>query len=343
MIKAALQKLARKPMLAVMAVAAILYGGTKGPRGTITFDELLVDQGSYLTNNLVHIAAAKTSQLLPDTAEMLVHARELGSIDPADWAELTPRRTVGDLPCDYTLADATNYNVTVTVDWQPESIVITNYLLTVPGLIAMEATPGLSLDAVLRGTAGVMYDSEIDYLESDGGQYIDTLYTPDSETTVQVEFMALGSSTDYAIFGSRTKWNSADQFAGWWHSSGTYLQYSTQGAITQGVATERGRRYVMQIGPDGGYIDGVKVKTFTAATFTSPHSMLLFAKWQAGDTTDRRLVGRIYSLKIWHGNTLVFDGIPVRVGDIGCLYDRVTPRLFVNRGTGSFVLGEDKP
>ena len=50
---------------------------------------------------------------------------------------------------------------------------------------------------------------------------------------------------------------------------------------------------------------------------------------------------RIYSCKIYDGNTLVRDFIPVRRGTTGYLYDRVSKRLFGNQGTGDFVLGPD--
>ena len=35
------------------------------------------------------------------------------------------------------------------------------------------------------------------------------------------------------------------------------------------------------------------------------------------------------------------DYIPVRVGQVGYMYDRVSRRLFGNAGTGAFVLGPD--
>ena len=34
--------------------------------------------------------------------------------------------------------------------------------------------------------------------------------------------------------------------------------------------------------------------------------------------------------------------IPVRVGQVGYMYDRVSGQLFGNQGTGNFILGEDK-
>lgn len=44
---------------------------------------------------------------------------------------------------------------------------------------------------------------------------------------------------------------------------------------------------------------------------------------------------------IWDGDILVLDLIPVRKGNVGYMYDRVSGQLFGNQGTGEFVLGKD--
>ena len=38
---------------------------------------------------------------------------------------------------------------------------------------------------------------------------------------------------------------------------------------------------------------------------------------------------------------LVRDLIPVRVGNVGYMYDKVSGQLFGNSGTGNFILGPD--
>ena len=52
--------------------------------------------------------------------------------------------------------------------------------------------------------------------------------------------------------------------------------------------------------------------------------------------------GKLYYCKIWKGGSLVRDYIPVRVGQVGYMYDKVSGQLFGNSGTGDFVLGPDK-
>lgn len=48
-----------------------------------------------------------------------------------------------------------------------------------------------------------------------------------------------------------------------------------------------------------------------------------------------------YGFKFYEYNNLIMDLIPVRIGDIGYMYDKVSGKLFGNEGTGEFILGPD--
>ena len=50
---------------------------------------------------------------------------------------------------------------------------------------------------------------------------------------------------------------------------------------------------------------------------------------------------KVYYFQIYEGNDLVLDLIPVRIGQIGYMYDKVSGQLFKNSGTGDFILGPD--
>lgn len=50
---------------------------------------------------------------------------------------------------------------------------------------------------------------------------------------------------------------------------------------------------------------------------------------------------RCYSAKFYRNGVLIQDLIPVRIGAEGAMYDKVSKRLFLNQGTGSFVCGRD--
>lgn len=42
------------------------------------------------------------------------------------------------------------------------------------------------------------------------------------------------------------------------------------------------------------------------------------------------------------GNDMKMDFIPVRKGNVGYMFDRVSGQLFGNAGTGAFIIGPDK-
>ena len=46
-------------------------------------------------------------------------------------------------------------------------------------------------------------------------------------------------------------------------------------------------------------------------------------------------------LQLSRNGVLLRDFIPVRVGQVGYMYDRVSGELFGNDGTGDFILGPD--
>lgn len=115
--------------------AAVIYGGGKGGSITVS-DPYIQDDGSYLTNNVAHVAIAKRTQLLPDDTEILVYYRDKDSTNAVDWVRLTPHLAFADHPYDYQLPGAaTNYSVMVAANYSPAPIVHTNGVWSIPGFI----------------------------------------------------------------------------------------------------------------------------------------------------------------------------------------------------------------
>ena len=52
-------------------------------------------------------------------------------------------------------------------------------------------------------------------------------------------------------------------------------------------------------------------------------------------------VGRIYYFKATYNNQLVLDLVPVRKGNVGMMYDKVTGAVYKNTSTGTFIVGPD--
>ena len=77
------------------------------------------------------------------------------------------------------------------------------------------------------------------------------------------------------------------------------------------------------------------------AVFSNPYIIYLFATNNKGVLSDGCNF-KFRNAVIKNNDTLVRDFIPVRVGNVGYMYDKVSGQLFGNSGTGSFILGPDK-
>ena len=125
--------------LAAFAVVATICAQKPGPSGpTITIDALLRDAGCYATNDVFHAAVSNAPAYAAidfSACSVLVYARERGQTAAADWFELTPRRTFSALPADYAIANATNYNYMVYLDYVPPTSVHTNGVFELHGFI----------------------------------------------------------------------------------------------------------------------------------------------------------------------------------------------------------------
>ena len=106
-----------------LAVACTIFAR----KGSVTVnDPYVVNAGSYLTNDVVHIAIAKRTPILPDSTEILVYVRQVDQTNATDWVRLEPHLTFAAHPYDYALANATNYDVMVAANFTPEPTVHTN-------------------------------------------------------------------------------------------------------------------------------------------------------------------------------------------------------------------------
>lgn len=62
------------------------------------------------------------------------------------------------------------------------------------------------------------------------------------------------------------------------------------------------------------------------------------------DTSNLGIFGakmKCWGLQVYHNDVLVRDMMPVRVGDEGCMYDKVNGVIYHNAGSSSFNVGED--
>ena len=341
--------------LAAFAVIATICAQKPGPSGpTITIDALLRDAGCYATNDVFHAAVSNAPAYAAidfSACAVLVYARERGQTNAVDWAELTPRRTYGELPADYAIANATNYNYLVYLDYVPPSPVHTNGVFELHGFLVPQLDTQLAAGFINSRAVTIRdlpYDAEVEYLESTGTQWIDTGVDSSIIThyATDCEMLAVGAEgsniSPYLFIGIQS-------------------MYKFYGYIGQSSATTVNAdnlRHVFELkntgvaSVDGFYLDGVRIKERgTGIVASAP--FYLFACYQFPPLR-YFLKQRKYSCKIYSNDTLVRDFISVRIGTTGAMYDKRgvggmnpdgTARndgLYFNRGTGNFGYGNDK-
>lgn len=192
--------------------------------------------------------------------------------------------------------------------------------------------------------AGVPYDAEIEYLQSTGTQYIDTGVLAADNVGVQMEIVEFKSPQPnltemlFGVFGSNNRYglgHNGYQLFAWWNTASSGPDNTGTYSGTFSLNFNNLRTFAC-----GMYYTGLLSGTYNAS---NTQIRLLNALRM---DTGQNIFGQCASCKfgivqITQGTVLVRDFIPVRVGTVGYMYDRVTRKLFRNKGTGAFVLGPD--
>lgn len=115
-------------VMAVLGTACLLYGGRKS---TITYPytdyekRYLVDNGSYVTNDAIHVAFTRI--VAPASAPFFISFRQVDSTNDLDWVVFTNTTFAAfAVPCDIPYPAATNYDWICYTTWTPGPTVQTN-------------------------------------------------------------------------------------------------------------------------------------------------------------------------------------------------------------------------
>ena len=178
------------------------------------------------------------------------------------------------------------------------------------------------------------YDAEIEYLESSGTQHIETNILVSSITKAVFYFRML-SNISGAIGGARDGTNGRFQIADSIGIGGGY--YTKVNTVYPKVNTD----FTIEMTTSGTMKVNGTSYTATSGTFSSvSFDKAIYLFLINGNTTEEGTT-RLYNVKFYNGDVVVGDFIPVRKGQVGYMYDRVSKQLFGNAGTGDFVLGQD--
>ena len=196
---------------------------------------------------------------------------------------------------------------------------------------------------------------ELDYIQSNGDQWINTGYTVKNNTKFVLESninsvqgssytcpfgTRAGASIEGALIFARTN-NSSLVIVDWGgtetqgNSLDSYYDKKTTITFTKGnfkIEDEASNDYEF---------------TFTSGVATTVYPMYLFNLNESNTVYPASTCGcsmKLYSFKVYEGTELIRDFIPVKrkSDNVICLYDKVIKTFYINQGTGTFTAGPVK-
>ena len=179
----------------------------------------------------------------------------------------------------------------------------------------------------------------LEYIESDGYQYINTNIVPNSATGFRVKMSSSNVTADKYYSGCRESNSGDDRFVIGLYNGYIYFGYGTTFADTSNwrpekyeVFTATLNYYNDKVGTyNGRYPKAVKQQTIPNITKSI---WLLKAN---SSQPERNWAMRLYSFEITQGAYLIADFIPaLDNNNKPCMYDTVSGNTFYNQGTGEF-------
>lgn len=230
---------------------------------------------------------------------------------------------------------------------------IANKGVIVPAATTIDGYAALVDQIQTGGGGGFPYGSEIEYLELTGTQFINLDYWTGTNLMVKarVSFDVAGNTEQDILSNQCGTSGTRRRFVMCVHnnkfcivtrnsSAGTNMYYSSN------YAANTFYDVTFQLTPNTGRgitVNGDTVSD-TALTYNVSNStskMRIGGGYNSSLVTSYLMTGKIASISITGDNVLLYDMIPVRVGVVGYLYDKISGTLYGNAGSGSFGIGND--
>lgn len=179
------------------------------------------------------------------------------------------------------------------------------------------------------------YDAQIEYLQGDGYAYLSLMPIKELSPNVanwSIDWMKRVGGVH--VFGGMHT-NSMQLVSNY----NTYRFDWCKSSPLEQVSINVNTRYSLV--QEDGYLKINNVSKQCTKNITQTTKFFLFTKnpREAGS----HFKGNIYGMKVWSRSTgeVLYNFIPVRVGNVGYFYDRVNAKLYGNVGGGAFILGPD--
>lgn len=189
------------------------------------------------------------------------------------------------------------------------------------------------------------YDAEVEYLASDSNAYINTGINGNNYYLRFTGHFMYTTHTDYgAIYGNYVSDNH--------NGTRLVLNNTTNSAIsclntkctTTGntiVTCAINTKHFFLLNYNQVIIDSTTTTVSKKDDGTANNGIICLFNRSLTNTASRNIGLKVYDFQIYDHDVLVRDYIPVRVGTVGYMYDKVSGELFGNAGSGTFTFGND--
>lgn len=199
---------------------------------------------------------------------------------------------------------------------------------------------GITLPSDIVSTEPVLPDGykQIEYIEASGTQYIDTGFKPNQNTRFEVDMNI--TNTNCHVFGARTSYlNKA--FVLFWASNSDFCIQMANSKFNGG-AFDTTKRYKVTMTSSQLFLDDNLQVSYSVGDFQCEQNAWLMSCYSSSASEYAR--GKLYSAKIYDGNTLVRNFIPCKnQSEVVGMYDLVNSKFYGNSGSGSFIAGSELP
>ena len=188
--------------------------------------------------------------------------------------------------------------------------------------------------------SSVRYDS----LTFDGTQYVMTDYYPRSGERIEAEIKADEINQKIYIFGARSAGAAVQNclyFACAYNC--TYAAMgSDESVIADAVSPDA--EHVISMSWNGYFLDGELKKSLPSYSFASFETLCIGGLNEDGETDARLFKGEIYSFRVYRGNNLIHEYVPVIEDGVAGMCDMQTGSFFPRQSvTGTAVVSSGIP
>jgi len=182
------------------------------------------------------------------------------------------------------------------------------------------------------------YDAEIEYLESTGTQWIDTGVYHNEGQSYAIDIIATPTKVESDFIATRI--GNGGMVVGFYNYFVFGYNRPNSRIDTERLEVKKTELHIEYEFKDGNrtlMVNGISYSK-EGATYSANSTIRIYGGYQGvyySSIKCKRVIFRDAN------NNLLIDMIPVRVGQVGYMYDKVSKQLFGNAGTGDFVLGPD--